>query len=165
MVTNIKITHRRIGTFFKNLFNKCMIPLVIIHLRYIQRKYYRITVKNIASNQSNQVLNDLRLLQSKEHYYYESFSAWGKYHPSCVWTHKDAEFFKWLFPKKNFKQIDLVLLEHQEGVVVYTNIIWDLINKGKKMPYPGTDNFARMIEKHLNKIIDHQTMKPKQYRD
>jgi hypothetical protein len=110
-------------------FYQAMIPFVILYIRMIQRRYKRITVCN-GCNQSNQNLALALLLQSKEYYYEQQFSAWGRYHPNFCFnprTHaRHKKFIDWLFKEKDFKEFDIVVHHNPRAVTYYHNVIFKL---------------------------------------
>ena len=111
-------------------------------VKYLQRKYKSITVKNIHHNHTNQVLAKLELIQSILYFFKSQFSAWGYFHPDCVWSQEDEIFFRKLFPEKDFEEMDIVVWQNPEAVTYYHNKIYHL-TKGKSPIY------AKEIEKQL----------------
>jgi len=77
-------------------------------------------------NQTSQVLAKLMLIQNVLHYFKQQFSAWGYFHPSCVWSEIDEQRFRKIFPEKNFYEIDLIVLHNPEAVTYYKKKIYDL---------------------------------------
>jgi len=106
--------------FFRFLLN--IISVIIV--KYLQKRYKSISIKN--HGHSNQTLSKLKLMQSILYYFKCQFSAWGYFHPSCVWSEKDEKYFKKLFPQKDFKEIDLVVWHNPNAVTYYQNKIWEL---------------------------------------
>lgn len=113
----------------KTLFRYFLIPFAIIHIRIIQYRYKKITTGNYH-NQTNSNLAKLKLLQSKEYYYKRQFDSWGKFHPKFSYSSeglkKHYEYLKWLFPKKDFKEWDVVIWYKPEAVTYYQNLIYKL---------------------------------------
>tara|TARA_R110000851_G_scaffold63075_6_gene144419 strand:- start:438 stop:827 length:390 start_codon:yes stop_codon:yes gene_type:complete len=116
-------------------------PFAILLVKHLQRKYKRITVNN-SSNQTNQILCTLQLIQSKLYYYKRQFSAWGYFHPSCVWSEKDELFFKKLFPVKDFEELEIVIWHNPEAVTYYHNKIY-------KLRKENNTNYTSEIETQL----------------
>ena len=98
----------------ENIIRWILMPFAILHVKWIQYRYKQITENNIHFNHTNQVLSKLSLLQSKIYYYKSEFHAWGFYHPSCVWTYKDEIFHNWLFPLRDFEEIEVVVWNKHE---------------------------------------------------
>lgn len=117
------------------------------YIKYLQKRYKAITVKNINHNQSNQVLAELMLIQSKLYYYKRQFSAWGMFHYDCTWSPEDQVYFDKLFPEIDFKEIDIVIWHKPEAVTYYRNEIY-LLSKGISAD-------SQTIIKHLKKWKDH----------
>lgn len=113
----------------KNFLNQLLIPFAIIHIRIIQHRYEKITTTQY-SNQSNQNLATLQLLQAQEYYYRQQFSAWGKFHPSFSFTEtqlkRHKKFMAWLFPEKTFDEWNIVVWHKPEAVTYYHNKIFKL---------------------------------------
>lgn len=113
----------------RNFFNYIQIPFAILRIRWIQNRYKYITL-NSAGRHSNQVLADLRLLQAREGYYKDSFESWGKYHPDFSYSQgeyaKHLQFMDWLFPEKDFEEIDIVIWYKPEAIAYYHNRIYKL---------------------------------------
>jgi hypothetical protein len=97
----------------------------ILIVKYLQKRYKSISINN-RYNQTNQVLSKLKLIQHILFYFKSQFSAWGYFHPSCVWSEKDEIFFRKLFPEKDFEEIDIVVWHNPEAVTYYHNKIWNL---------------------------------------
>lgn len=101
----------------------------VLIVKYLQKRYKSISVKN-RYNQSNQVLSKLKLIQAILYYFKNQFSAWGYFHPSCVWSEKDEKYFTRLFPQKeDFEELDLVVWHNPEAVTYYHNKILELSNQ------------------------------------
>lgn len=119
------------------LWNAMAIPFAILHLRHIQSKYQRYTEASWGAA-SNENLARLRLLQSWEEYYKQQFDSWGKYHGRFSYDDITNKIHKnnmlWLFPKKNFKEQELVILYSHDAVKYYKNKIYTLSN-GKPPHY------------------------------
>ena len=118
-----------IREWLKNSMNKLFIVFAIIHIRIIQMQYKKITTQNL-NNRTNQHISVLQLLQSKEYYYKQQFSAWGKFHPDFAFSHKQMvrhmKFMNWLFPVKDFQEWDLIIWHNPEAVTYYHNKIYKL---------------------------------------
>ncbi len=116
----------------KNFLNKLLIPFAIIHIRIIQYRYKRITLRNIYHNQNNRNIATLTLLQAKERYYQMQFNSWGKFHPQFSYEdvkwHKHVRFLRWLFPEKDFKEFPIVLCHSYDAIIYYQNKIYELSN-------------------------------------
>ena len=98
----------------------------VLIVKYLQKRYKSISIKN-RYNQSNQVLSKLKLIQAILYYFKSQFSAWGYFHPSCVWSEKDEIYFRKLFPQKeDFEELDIVVWHNPEAVTYYHNKIWEL---------------------------------------
>lgn len=113
----------------------------ILLIKYLQRRYKSISI-NSSTRQSNQVLTKLKLIQHVLYYFKCQFQAWGYFHEDCVWSGKDEAEFRKLFPKKDFKELEIVVWHNPEAVTYYHNKIWDL---SKQRP----PNYAREIRKQL----------------
>lgn len=100
-------------------------PLAICLVKFLQWRYKSITINSVG-NRSNQVLSKLKLLQAILYYFKSQFSAWGWFHPSCVWSIKDEKRFRKLFPTKDFEEVDIVVWHNPEAVTYYHNKIWAL---------------------------------------
>lgn len=105
----------------------------VLLVRFLQWEYRRVTERN-RRNQTNQVLNRLRLIQSILYYFKGQYEAWGYFHPDCVWTYQDEAFYRWLFPEKKFEELDLVVWHNPEAVTYYQNKIYEL-KKGRDTKY------------------------------
>jgi len=115
--------------------------IAVLIVKYLQKRYKSISLKN-RHNQTNQVLLKLRLIQSILYYFKGQFSAWGYFHPSCVWPEKDEKNFSKLFPKKDFEELDLVVWHNPEAVTYYQNKIYELSNR-------RPPNYEKEIKKQL----------------
>jgi len=112
----------------------------ILIVRYFQRRYKIITIKN-RYNQTNQVINKLILIQSILYYFHNQYSAWGYFHPSCVWSENDDKFFNWLFPPKDdFDELNIVVYHNPEAVTYYRNKVYNRV---------GDVNYKKEIKKQL----------------
>ena len=118
--------------------------LSILLIRYLQRKYKSITLKNIHRNHSNQVLNKLQLIQNILYYFKGEFHAWGYFHYDCGWGEADEKYYRNLFPDKDFEEIDIVVWHNPKAVTYYQNEIFKL-TKGNSPEY------AYRIKKQLIK--------------
>lgn len=98
--------------------------IAIIKIRKIQRQYKKLSVEN-AYNRTNQILTKLQLLLAKEEYYKSQFQAWGKYCVQFSFNEEDCKkqikFLNWLFPPKDFDEIDLVLNYSSEANLMFRN--------------------------------------------
>lgn len=99
--------------------------LSILLIKYLQKKYKLISINN-RYNQSDQVLSKLILIQSILYYFKNQFSAWGYFHPSCIWSEKDEKYFRKLFPQKDFEELASVVHYNPEAVTYYHNKIFKL---------------------------------------
>ena len=97
----------------------------VLLVRYLQGRYKSISIKN-RYNQTNQVLTKLKLIQSILYYFKSQFSAWGYFHPSCVWSEKDEAYFRKLFPQKDFEELDIVVWHNPNAITYYHNKIYKL---------------------------------------
>lgn len=113
----------------KKLLNKILIPFAIVHVRIIQYRYKKITLSNI-NNQTSSNITVLELLQAKEYYYERQFESWGKFHPKFSYNNRQLrrhnKFMNWLFPEKNFKELDIVVWHNPRAVTYYHNKIFAL---------------------------------------
>lgn len=113
----------------ENLFNKLLIPFAILRIRLIQYRYKKITINN-PHGHTNRNISVLILLQAKERYYNEQFSAWGKYHPEFSFSggqmRRHIKFMNWLFPEKDFKEWEIVVWRKSEAITYYQNLIYKL---------------------------------------
>lgn len=102
----------------------------VLTVKFLQKRYKSISVKN-RYNQSTQVLAKLQLIQSILYFFKTQFNAWGYFHPDCVWSKQDEEYFRKLFPQKDdFEELDIVVRHNPEAVTYYHNEIYRL-NKGR----------------------------------
>ena len=108
-------------------------PFAILHVIYLRKKYKRLTIK-WRKDQTNQHIIVLRLIQAKVYYYHNQFSPWGYYHPSCVVGSKQVKFMNWLFPQKDFRELDLLVKYNPNTVTYYLNKIYKL-SKGQTPAY------------------------------
>ena len=118
----------------------------ILIVKYLQKKYKNLSIDN-KYNQSNQLLSKLILIQNILYYFKSQFSAWGYFHPSCLWGEDDEIFFRNLFPEKDFKELDIVVWYNPNAVTYYHNKIYRL-SKGKSF------NYAKEIENQLKEWKD-----------
>jgi len=113
--------------------NYITIPIIILYIRWVQYRYEKITVENYY-NRSNSNIHKLQLLQSIEYYYEREFDAWGKYHPSFEFSRRELKkhrkFMNWLFPRKKFKEWEVVIWHNPRAITYYHNKIFILL-KGK----------------------------------
>ena len=118
----------------KKLIKSVLKFFAIILVKYLQKKYKSITLKN-QTKQTNQVLNTLILIQSILYYFKRQFHAWGYFHPDCIWSEKDEKEYNKLFPEKeDFKELDIVVWHNPEAVTYYHNKIYKL-NKNQSLQY------------------------------
>jgi len=118
--------------------------LSIVLIRYLQRRYKKITIRH-RYNQTNQILSKLRLIQWVLHYFKSQFEAWGYFHPTCVWTDKDEDYFRKIFPQKeDFEELTTVVWHNPAAVTYYHNKIFKL-NGNRSTIYEGE------IKKQLKK--------------
>ena len=118
--------------------------IAVIFIKYLQNKYKSISIRN-RYNRTNQVISKLKLIQSILYYFKSQFSAWGYFHPGCVWSKEDEKYFRKLFPQKeDFEEFEIVVWHNPEAVNYYQNKIWEL---SKQRP----PNYEREIKKQLIK--------------
>ena len=131
----------------KKWYNWLYQPIAFLHLRYIQRKYKRLTLQ-AEGQQTNMYLAKLKLLQAKEEYYKTCFDAWGIFHPSCAVNEKHYRQMLRLFRKKDFKEICIVKWYSKDIVMYFRNMlykhniktpIWNSSTCG-----PGTYDFNKL---------------------
>jgi len=115
----------------------------ILIIKFLQRRYKAISLKN-THNQTNQILAKLKLIQSILYYFKSQFGAWGYFHPSCFWSDKDENYFRKLFPEKDFEELDIVVWHNPDAVTYYHNKIFQL---SKQCP----PNYELEIKKQLIK--------------
>jgi hypothetical protein len=122
--------------------------LAIILIKYLQKRYREISIAN-RYNQSNRVISKLVLIQAILYYFKSQFSAWGYFHPSCVWSKKDEKYFKKIFPnkKEDFDELTQVVWHNPEAVTYYHNKIWDL---SKERPPVYEKDIKRQLMKWGN---------------
>jgi hypothetical protein len=100
--------------------------ITVLIIKYLQKRYKNITVKN-RYNQTSQIISKLILIQSILYYLKTQFEAWGYFHPSCVWTEDDEQYFRKLFPQKeDFEELPLVVYQNPEAITYYHNKIFTL---------------------------------------
>lgn len=116
--------------------------LSIILVKYLQRRY-RMATKRNYHNRTNQVLARLILIQSILYYFKRQFHAWGYFHYGSSWPDKDEKFYRWLFPVKDFEEIDIVVWYNPSAVAYYQNKIY--LQRGK------SPNYEKEIKEHLLK--------------
>lgn len=97
-------------------------PLAIIVIKFLRKRYETIHNKNVG-NQTNQVINNLILIQSILYWFKVHFRAWGYFHPSPMWSVQDEYEFDRLFPEKTLKEFPIVIKYNPEAVTYYTNMI------------------------------------------
>lgn len=101
----------------------------VINVKIIQYRYRKITLNN-GGNQTNYNIAKLRLLQSKEEYYYSQFSPLGKYLPRFAFSKAEYKahliFMNWLFPIKDFEEWEVVVCHKAKAVTYYQNKIFKL---------------------------------------
>lgn len=107
------------------LFKPLLRVLAIIAIKYLQRRYKVISLKNLHRN-TTQTITKLQLIQAVLFYFKRQFQAWGYFHPLCLWSNTDEKKFRKLFPQKDFREIDLVVWYNPEAVTYYQNKIFHL---------------------------------------
>lgn len=126
-------------------YNKILRNFAILHIRWIQYRYKKITLSRQGTNQNIAIL---KLLQAKEYYYKQQFRPWGKFTPQCSFSDQEYKnhraFMSWLFPQKDFEQWEILVMHHPESITYYQNKIFDL-TKGY------TPDFSKEILKQLKK--------------
>lgn len=115
-------------------------------IRYLQKRYIRVTKAN-KFNCTNRVINELILIQSILYFFRESYSAWGYFHPSCVWSDKDELEFEKLFPNKpEMDELDIVVEHNPSAVTYYKNKIYDMTPRDK---YHKSPSYSVQIKNQL----------------
>lgn len=99
----------------------------VILIKYLQQRYKSVSIKN-KHNQTNQVLSQLKLIQSILYFFKNQFRAWGYFHPDCGWSEKDEKYFRKLFPTKDFEELSIVVWYNPEAITYYHNKIYKLTN-------------------------------------
>ena len=101
-----------------------MIPFLVFKIRFIQRKYKRLTIKakrGLTSSYDSHLI----LLQSKEFYYKTNFTSWGRFCPKFGYDPKEWKFSivftNWLFPLKEYDEASHVVAYSQEAITWYHN--------------------------------------------
>lgn len=123
--------------------------LAICLVKYLQKRY-RNKSERWLYKQTNQHTNQLILIQSILYFFKIEFSAWGYFHPSCIWTNQDEIEFRKLFPEKKFKELEIVVCRNPESMNYYHNEIFRLQrNNGVQKFMGGVDYHAREIKKQL----------------
>lgn len=115
----------------------------ILIIKHLQKRYKSLSIRH-KHNQSNQIISKLVLIQSILYYFKSQFSAWGYFHPSCLWSNKDEKYFRKLFPQKDFEELNLVIWHNPHAVTYYHNKIWKLSNQTPPL-------YEREIKKQLIK--------------
>ena len=105
--------------------NYILKPLAIIIVKWLQKKYRKLSYKHENCMQT-QAINNLILIQSILYWFKKAFSAWGYFHPSMVWTANDEYKFRELFPEKDFREIPVVIEHNPEAILYYQNRIFEL---------------------------------------
>lgn len=113
-------------------------PFAVILVRILQKRYKKYSGQCSSGKNTSRLI----LIQSILYYFKRQFSAWGYFHPSCIWTEKDERKFRKLFPEKDFKENTVVVWYNPEAVTYYHNKIFQLA-KGKSTDY------KKEIEKQL----------------
>lgn len=117
------ITNR--GWKFHHIHKYIIMWISILLIRFLQHKYKSISTKK-QYNQTNRVLNILVLIQNLLYFFKKEFHAWGYFHPDCCWSNGDEKFYRWLFPQKDFKEIDYVVWYNPSAITYYHNKIFTL---------------------------------------
>lgn len=110
---------------FFSLFKPLLRFLAIGLIKFLQNKYKSMSMNN-RHNQSNQVIAKLILIQSILYFFKKQFQAWGYFHPDCIWSIEDEEYFRKLFPTKDFEELDIVVWHNPEAINYYQNKIFKL---------------------------------------
>jgi len=118
-------------------------PFAIIFIKYLQKRYKKISLRDDC-DLTNQILIKLKLIQAVLYYFKSQFSAWGYFHPDCVWSDLDEVKFRKLFPEKDFKELDILISYNPKAVTYYHNRIYGLLNQ-------KSTNYPHEIEKQLKK--------------
>jgi hypothetical protein len=122
---NTKIDYSKTNYISKISMRYLLMQLCVLAVRYFQRKYKKISLKN-RYNQTNQVLANLMMIQAILYYFKQQFEAWGYFHPCCVWSNADQQYYDKLFPQKDFEELSIVIKHNPEAVTYYTNMIFQL---------------------------------------
>ena len=98
------------------MFTRYPLKLVsILIVKYLQKKYKKLSIDS-KYKQSSIRLANLKLFQYLLYYFKIQFSAWGYFHPSCIWTEKDEKFFIKLFPELALQAKDMVRSEEDAEI-------------------------------------------------
>lgn len=100
--------------------------LCISRIKYLQRKYKSLTEYALRGHQSNRTLSRLKFINAELYHYKSQFHAWGYFHPSCAWSKSDEIHFNKLFPKIDFKEVEIVVWHRPDAVTYYQNKIYTL---------------------------------------
>lgn len=120
--------------------------IVVLLIKFLQRKYKKSTISEYTNRTTN-VTPTLVLIQNILYFFKQHFSAWGYFHPSCVWSENDEKYYRNLFPEINFIEHDSVIRMKPEAVTYYQNKIF-LLNKIKS---DKQINMGKEIEMQLKK--------------
>lgn len=160
-----KLKHR-IYDLFDWIWRHITQPFEFLFLRLVQWRYKKITIKN-RYNQSNRILAYLKLLVNIEEYYRSQYRPWGRFHPQFAHSHKQYakhnKRMEWLFPKKNFEEMDIVLEEIPEYKTKLKNTIFInhqisvMATRGDHIGYqfPSNPLYRRKRGKNSNKKKHH----------
>lgn len=118
-------------------------PFAILYIIYLRKRYKALT---LSDRQGSQQLYTLRLLQAKIYYYHKQMSPWGYYHPSCASGKEQEKFMAWLFPPKDYDELELLTWSNPEAVTYYHNKIY---HKQGSVPY-NTQIKKQLIKWNLN---------------
>lgn len=100
----------------------------IVLIKYLQRRYKYLCIK-YRYNQNNQVISKLILMQHILFYFYRQFSAWGYFHPSCVWSPDDEKRLRKIFTQKDFEEWDILIINNPEALTYYRNELYKYNHK------------------------------------
>jgi hypothetical protein len=106
----------------------------VLVIRYLQRKYKKLSEKAIRKSATSITIEKLILIQYILYFFKRQFSAWGYFHPSCLWTKEDEAYFRKLFPKKDFEEPAIVVYYNPQAITYYHNKIFRL-SKGRPPIY------------------------------
>jgi hypothetical protein len=115
----------------------------ILIIKHLQKRYRYISIRN-RYNQTNQVLAKLKLIQSILYFFKNQFSAWGYFHSDCIWSEDDENYFKKLFPQKDFEELDQVVWCNPSAITYYHNKIYKL---SKQCPPIYTEEIKKQLIK------------------
>lgn len=98
--------------------------LAVLLVKHLQRRYKALSLSN--QDYSGTFISKLILIQHILYFLKTQFSAWGYFHPTGAWYKKDEEFFRKLFPVKDFKELPTVVHHNPEAIKYYHHKIGTL---------------------------------------